>query len=122
MSETIIETNRTDGIKAINLYLTERETTLLNKNNEPCDDAYNEFDPKERLKKFQQCCKDSIWSHVSQKINCTVPGYEEVSGESLSVPECTESQAAAHSNNQVICYNYYNIFMHHIKRLPMYIH
>jgi hypothetical protein len=54
------------------------------------------------------------------------------------VPECTESQAAAHSNNQlyqsmianadnaiagqVICYIYYYIFMHHIKRLPIYIH
>ncbi len=101
MFETIIETNRTDGIKAVVLLLAETESTYLNKKNDPCHEASNELDPKESLIRFQQCCKDNIWDRVSQRINCTVPGYEEIVGKSFALPECKDSQTAAHSLNQL---------------------
>jgi hypothetical protein len=40
-------------------------------------------------------------SHVSERVNCTVPGYEEVIGESSNLPECTDNQTAAYSTNQL---------------------
>ncbi len=53
---------------SIEVHLTEKSTTRLNKKNRPCkeyggSDSYNE------------CVRKSFWSILKDQINCTLPGY-----------------------------------------------
>ena len=97
------------------MQLTERETTLLNvPNQNPCDETSNEMETSERTGRFQNCCKDVLWSDVLTKINCTIPGFEELLGESPNFENCSDYSTAANSHGQLrdamrqyasICFN-----------------
>jgi len=49
--------------------LTEKKTTMLHKKSRPCKN-YN----KESGESYNSCCTTMIWSLLTSKINCTVPG------------------------------------------------
>jgi hypothetical protein len=43
-----------------------------------CDETSNDLEASERRGRFQDCCKNELWSYIFPKINCTIPGYETV--------------------------------------------
>jgi hypothetical protein len=49
------------------------------------------------MKRFQDCCKEVIWSKISIEENCAVPGYEEIIGRKLE--ECHLVVPAIDSNS-----------------------
>ncbi len=79
------------------LQLREKEKNLLNKNHEPCDDAFNEIEVKERMQRFKDCCMPLLWYKMEPLTNCTIPGFEELVPKSLELPACTNVSFAEQS-------------------------
>jgi hypothetical protein len=81
--------------------LTEREETRLTNKYQPCDETSNDMQTSERVKGFQDCCKDEIWKSVAAKINCTIPGYDAILGSYPIFNNCLDFESATNSHLQL---------------------
>jgi hypothetical protein len=82
--------------------LTEREETHRSNKYQPCDETSNDLQTSERVKRFQDCCKDEIWKSVAAKINCTIPGYEAILGSYPIFNKCSDFKSASNSHLQLV--------------------
>ena len=82
--------------------ISEREKTRLPTKYQPCDENSNDFERSKRLEEFQECCKQKLWSYISPKISCTIPGYGALLNSTPTLNNCLDNESAINSQRQNI--------------------